>query len=178
MVWHNTERVGRVLLFHRPLTASQTVETRCADVCSRWEIRHHGVLGKLWGGFKCFTHAKWRKRGKTRSGTGGGRKKKDRSSETDRKHSPLGPGDSRLEVLETSVLINNAAHICATSWPHTFFSDLRHRGSSPRVSTHFRWQQRRRRHVCVGGLNSEPPLPAGVAAPVIPSAVSFLFSNY
>lgn len=47
----------------------------------------------------------------------------------------------RLEVSAMAVFINNAIHIRATSWPYTFFSNLRHGGSSPRVSTHFQWQQ-------------------------------------
>lgn len=47
----------------------------------------------------------------------------------------------RVEVLATSVFINNAAHIRATSWPYTFFSNLRHSRSSPWVSSHFQRQQ-------------------------------------
>lgn len=50
----------------------------------------------------------------------------------------------RQEVSVTPVFINNAIHICGTSRPHTFFSNLRHVGSSPWVSTHFLWQQGRR----------------------------------
>lgn len=64
----------------------------------------------------------------------------------------------RLEVLATSVFINNALHIRATSCPYTFFSNLRHGGSSPWVSTHFQWQQGRQARV--SRLNSKKPLPA------------------
>lgn len=64
----------------------------------------------------------------------------------------------RLEVSATSVFINNAIHICATSWPYTFFSNLRHGGSSPWVSTHFQWQQGRRARA--SRLNSALTLPA------------------
>lgn len=37
----------------------------------------------------------------------------------------------RRKVSAMSVLVNNAIHIRATSWPYTFFSNLRHGGSSP-----------------------------------------------
>lgn len=50
----------------------------------------------------------------------------------------------RLEVSVTPVFINNARHIRPTSWPHPFFSNLRHGGSSPWVFAHFLWQQGRR----------------------------------
>ncbi len=64
----------------------------------------------------------------------------------------------RLEVSVTSVFINNAIHIRASSRPYTFFSNLRHGGSSPWVCTHFQWQQGRRAHV--SRLNSQLTLPA------------------
>ena len=76
---------------------------------------------------------------------------KDFSQQTEKKGEKEGRGLGRINRLKTlsvrpqdlSVFINNAVHIHGTSWPYTFFNNLRNRGSSPWVSHHFQWQQGR-----------------------------------
>lgn len=120
---------------------------------------------RLVKGLICFKHLEGflvterKKEGWRGSGRGAGEQKKEvRRAKQSENAFCQARGLLRLEVLATSVFINNALHIRATSCPYTFFSNLRHGGSSPWVSTHFQWQQGRRARV--SRLNSEKPLPA------------------
>lgn len=66
-------------------------------------------------------------------------KKKNLSLKLTRKISVLTRGLVSLEVSVVPVSINNAVHIDATSWPHAYFRELRHGGSTPWVSTQLVW---------------------------------------
>lgn len=124
--------------------SAQPEETCCAALSHEVRNRMTQCSERLVKGLICFKYLSAERGGEaTVGGWGGGEQRKEGLGGQNWLKTLFHQdgGLLRLEVSAMAVFINNAIHMRATSWPYTFFSNLRHGGSSPRVSTHFQWQQ-------------------------------------